>query len=165
MGAGLHVCVHGPLHECVNDPMDGSTPGSSTHGILKARILEWAAVYFSTHTYERVHMHMCLCVCTCMYVYIYVCVCAHFTGVPRLLSLLRSSPGLCSHPVCDDKRLYRESTTCSKGLFPSLWLSQRFCINCVAPHFRLHFSGRETLLEKKKSSSQTRPSIACILTQ
>ena len=29
------------------DPMDSSLPGSSVHGILQARILEWAAVSFS----------------------------------------------------------------------------------------------------------------------
>jgi len=29
------------------DPIDCSLPGSSVHGILQARILEWAAVPFS----------------------------------------------------------------------------------------------------------------------
>ena len=29
------------------DPMDGSPPGSSVHGILQARILEWATIPFS----------------------------------------------------------------------------------------------------------------------
>ena len=29
------------------DPMDCSLPGSSVHGILQARILEWAAISFS----------------------------------------------------------------------------------------------------------------------
>ena len=29
------------------DPMDCSLPGSSTHGIFKARVLEWVAVFFS----------------------------------------------------------------------------------------------------------------------
>ena len=30
------------------DPMDCSPPGSSVHGILQARILEWVAISFST---------------------------------------------------------------------------------------------------------------------
>ena len=30
------------------DPMDCSLPGSSVHGISQARILEWAAISFST---------------------------------------------------------------------------------------------------------------------
>ena len=29
------------------DPVDGSLPGSSVHGILQARILEWVAISFS----------------------------------------------------------------------------------------------------------------------
>ena len=29
------------------DPIDGSSPGSSVHGILQARILEWVAMHFS----------------------------------------------------------------------------------------------------------------------
>ena len=29
------------------DPMDRSLPGSSVHGILQARILEWVAISFS----------------------------------------------------------------------------------------------------------------------
>ena len=36
------------LHRCVQfcDPMDCSLPGSSVHGILQARVLEWAAISF-----------------------------------------------------------------------------------------------------------------------
>ena len=30
------------------DPIDGSPPGSSVPGILQARILEWAAISFSS---------------------------------------------------------------------------------------------------------------------
>ena len=29
------------------DPMDHSLPGSSIHGILQARVLEWGAIAFS----------------------------------------------------------------------------------------------------------------------
>ena len=29
------------------DPIDGSPPGSSAHGILQVRILEWVAISFS----------------------------------------------------------------------------------------------------------------------
>ena len=29
------------------DPMDRSLPGSSVHGLLQARMLEWAAISFS----------------------------------------------------------------------------------------------------------------------
>ena len=32
----------------LSDPMDRSLPGSSVHGILQARVLEWVAIAFST---------------------------------------------------------------------------------------------------------------------
>ena len=32
------------------DPMDCSLPGSSVHGILQARILEWVAIAFSRNS-------------------------------------------------------------------------------------------------------------------
>ena len=37
------------LQSCLtlSDPMDYSLPGSSVHGILQARILEWVAIHFS----------------------------------------------------------------------------------------------------------------------
>ena len=31
----------------LSDPVDGSLPGSSIHGIFQARVLEWAAISFS----------------------------------------------------------------------------------------------------------------------
>ena len=30
----------------LNDPIDGSPPGSSIHGVLQARVLEWVAIAF-----------------------------------------------------------------------------------------------------------------------
>ena len=33
------------------DPMDCSLLGSSLHGILQARVLEWVAISFSNHLY------------------------------------------------------------------------------------------------------------------
>ena len=41
------------------DPMDCSPPGSSVHGILQARVLEWIAIAFSVKTqeYENKSLH------------------------------------------------------------------------------------------------------------
>ena len=41
---GLKVAQSCPT---LYDPMDCSLPGSSVHGILQARILEWVAIHFS----------------------------------------------------------------------------------------------------------------------
>ena len=48
-----HICTCCPsvTQSCPTlcDPMDCSPPGSSVHGILQARILEWAAISFSSY--------------------------------------------------------------------------------------------------------------------
>ena len=44
----LECCVVAQSCLSLCDPMDCSPPGSSAHGISKARILEWVAVSFST---------------------------------------------------------------------------------------------------------------------
>ena len=41
------VCVKVALSFTLFNPKDYSFPGSSVHGILQARILEWVAVPFS----------------------------------------------------------------------------------------------------------------------
>ena len=50
MFVSLIKCIH-KIHaqSCPTlcDPMDFSLPGSSVHGILQARILEWVAIPFS----------------------------------------------------------------------------------------------------------------------
>ena len=40
-----HVCVCS-VTSVMSDPMDSSPPGSFVHGILQARMLEWAAMPF-----------------------------------------------------------------------------------------------------------------------
>ena len=44
-GESVKVVVHSCL--TLFDPMDCSPPGSSVHGILQVRILEWVAIPFS----------------------------------------------------------------------------------------------------------------------
>ena len=41
------VCTESLIHFWLCDPMDCSPPGSSVHGILRARILEWVVIPFS----------------------------------------------------------------------------------------------------------------------
>ena len=36
----------------LRDPMDCSLPGSSVHGILQARVLEWFVIAFSDYRFE-----------------------------------------------------------------------------------------------------------------
>ena len=41
------VCMRAPSCLTLCDPMDYRLPGSSTHGISQARILEWVAISYS----------------------------------------------------------------------------------------------------------------------
>ena len=43
----MGLVLHAQLYLTLCNPMDYSLPGSSIHGILKARILEWVAIPFS----------------------------------------------------------------------------------------------------------------------
>ena len=38
------MCVHAQVASVVSDSMDYCLPGSSVHGILQARILDWVAM-------------------------------------------------------------------------------------------------------------------------
>ena len=46
------------LFPTLSDPMDCSLPGSSVHGILQARVLEWGAIAFSIYVYIHTHMYI-----------------------------------------------------------------------------------------------------------
>ena len=52
VGVRVHVCVCLVAQLCPTlcDPMDCGPPGSSVHGILQARILEWVARSFIQQT-------------------------------------------------------------------------------------------------------------------
>ena len=47
------------LQSCLTlcDPIDGSPPGPSVHGILQARTLEWGAIAFSERAYNVMQIH------------------------------------------------------------------------------------------------------------
>ena len=52
----LQTCIHAKsLQSCPSlcDPINYSPPGSSVHGILQARMLEWVAIPFSRRFYIR----------------------------------------------------------------------------------------------------------------
>ena len=70
------VCVcsvaQSPLTLC--NPMDYSLPGSSVHGILQARILEWVAISFSRGLSQPRDWTPCLlCLLHCRQIFFYCC--------------------------------------------------------------------------------------------
>ena len=59
-------CVHAKsLQSCptLRDSMDCSPPGSSVHGILQARILEWVAIPFSRGSSWPKDQKQVFCIC------------------------------------------------------------------------------------------------------
>ena len=50
--------------------MDCSPPGSSAHGILQARILEWVAMPSSKGSSRPRDIYICVYVCVCIYMFI-----------------------------------------------------------------------------------------------
>ena len=54
-----HACMCAQLCSTLRDPMDCSPPGSSVHGILLAKILQWVAIFFprrSSQPGDRIHV-------------------------------------------------------------------------------------------------------------
>ena len=43
----IYCCLFVKSYPTLCDPMDCNPPGSSVHGILQARVLEWVAICFS----------------------------------------------------------------------------------------------------------------------
>ena len=57
-------CVHAQSHTTLCYPMDCSPPGSSVHGILQARILEWVGISSSRRSYwcrDQTHVSCSSC--------------------------------------------------------------------------------------------------------
>ena len=54
-----HVCLVTPSCPTLRDPMHCSLPGSSVHGILQARILQWVSIsYFRRSSQPRDQTHI-----------------------------------------------------------------------------------------------------------
>ena len=43
----LYMCLHAESRPALCNPVDDSLPGSSVHGILQVRVLEWVAISYS----------------------------------------------------------------------------------------------------------------------
>ena len=61
-GLDSMICYSLVAKSCLTlcDPMDGNPPGSSVHGILQARILEWAAISSSRGIFPTRGSNLCL---------------------------------------------------------------------------------------------------------
>ena len=108
-------------------PMDCSLPGSSVHGILQARILEWVAICFSRRSSQprdRTHDSCSSCIAGRFFTSeppgqakgYSVCVCAVAQTGPTLCNLLDfSSPGSSVHGILQARLLEWVAISFSKG--------------------------------------------------
>ena len=90
----------------LTDPMDCSPPGSSVHGILQARVLEWVAIAFSEiiiRWYNNV---------TCVYIYSLL---SFFTKLICCLILVILSMGFPGAPVVKSLSAMQETQVWSLG--------------------------------------------------
>ena len=69
----------------LSDPMDCSLPGSSTHGIFQARVLEWGAIAYLKLSVNNGH------ILTQPLILVYVWEKCHLTYIPQFSSSLSSS--------------------------------------------------------------------------
>ena len=107
------------------DPVDCSPPGSSVHGILQARILEWVAISFSrASSWPRDGTHI-----SCLAGWFFTtepprldkCKCPEATKL-QLLFLLQSSPLLLTFLEVLLTWLYQASKFILNLLFPLIYL-------------------------------------------
>ena len=60
LDADIHICSVAQSCPTLCNPVDCSPPGSSVHGILQAKILEWVAISYSK-----------ICVYICVYIFVW----------------------------------------------------------------------------------------------
>ena len=144
------------------DPMECSPPGSSVHGILWARILQWVTISFSRgssltsdphcrqvlyhlSTREVHNVCMCVCVCVCVYVYIYmyIHICIHTSMRAKSLQLCStlcdpmdcSLPGSSVHGLLQAGMLEWVAMPSYRGTFQPRDRIHVFCSYCIAGGF------------------------------
>ena len=106
----MHACVLKSLQSCLTlcDPMDCSQPGSSNHGILQARILEWAALPTSrSSSWLRNQTH-----------FLHLLYCGFFTTSTATWEAQDGDCGLVIWDVIDYYIYFRELLW---GFIPSNW--------------------------------------------
>ena len=131
LGGFLMRCIScaQPVKSCpaLCNPMDGSPPGSTVHGIFQAKILEWIANSFSRGSswpkdwtlvsfigkwilhqcatweahviYVCIHIYVCMCAHSyvCMHAHSYVCVHAHSYACVRIHMYVCMHIHVCVH--------------------------------------------------------------------
>ena len=109
----LYLCVLvTQSYPTLCDPMDYSPPGSSVHGILQARILEWIAIPSSQGTFQTHVWNLGL---------------LHCRQILYRLSQ-QGSPDLCDH---NDRRLYTNLVKYCHVTILEGWMEKCLCAESI----------------------------------
>ena len=112
----------------LRDPMDGSRPGSSFHGIFQARVLEWVAIAFSV---LLIPIHYCNVLTTYSQYGLLLLLLNHFSRV-RLFATLWTIAYQASLSMGFPKQEYWSGLPAStKGFSPPRDRTQVSCISCI----------------------------------
>ena len=132
----IYLCMHVRSVASVMsnscDPMDCSPPGSSVHGILQARILDWVAMSSSRgiFTTQGLNLHL-LRILPCRWVffplaqpgkpfiYIYVCLCADSASQRNCLK-----PGLGGFPMKEVFHVSQCTVAATRGPWSCFWVTK-----------------------------------------
>ena len=90
------------------DPWDGSPSGSSVHGILQARILEWAAIPFSRGSSRPRDRTQIFCI-ACRFFTVWATGDAPFTHGSAYMSILTSRFSSTPHPPWSNTNFYKRT--------------------------------------------------------
>ena len=118
------------------EPMDSSPPGSSVHGILQARILEWVAISYSTFiAYLYINIYI--------YIYLYTChilMCAEsLQSCPTLCDPTDCSPpGFTVHRILQGRILEWMAMPSSRGSSLPRDRTLISCISCIGKQILDH---------------------------
>ena len=95
------------------DPIDGSPPGSSIHGILQSRTLEWVAISFSNEWKWKVKVKLLSCVRLFM---------TQWTAATRLLCPVFANSSATSCPASSSyPSLWKSSPVSKLVTVPQVW--------------------------------------------
>ena len=140
-----------------------SPPGSSAHGILQSRILEWAAIPSSRRSsqpkdwtltsyvscigrpvlYCQHHLGSpCVCVCVCiLFQFMYICMLVAQSSLTLSDAMDGSQPGSSVHGILQTSILeWVAMPFCRWSYWPRGWIQ----VSCIAGRFFTTWATRET---------------------
>ena len=131
----MHIVLCAKSCPTVCDSMDCSPPGSSVHGILQARTLEWDAMPFSYAHYLYINMYYTLHTINVYYIY-YLYIVMHIVYIYfKCVLVFKSCPTVCDSMDCSPPGSSVHGILQAKALE---WVAISFSIYIFCIHTKPH---------------------------